>query len=121
MKNDGWVDKAGHLEAKLVEIQKGLEDVDCRAAIIRAGYVYAISDIGSFGENMVKIGLTRRLDPMDRVKELRDVSAPFNFDINALYFSADTVGVEVSLHRHFETVRVNRINNRRGFFYTTPA
>lgn len=58
---------------------------------------------------------------MDRVKELGDASVPFNFDVHALHFSADAVGVENALHRHFEAVRVNRINNRREFFYTTPA
>lgn len=121
LKNDGRVDEAGELEAKLVEIQRGIEDVDYRAANIRAGYVYVISNIGSFGENMVKIGLTRRLNPMDRVKELGDASVPFNFDVHALHFSADAVGVEAALHRHFQPVRVNQINNRREFFYTTPA
>lgn len=117
----GTSEEAEELKAKLVEIQKGIEDVDYRAANIRAGYVYVISNIGSFGEKMVKIGLTRRLDPMDRVKELGDASVPFNFDVHALHFSADAVGVENALHRHFEAVRVNRINNRREFFYTTPA
>lgn len=117
----GTSGEAEELKAKLVEIQKGIEDVDYRAANIRAGYVYVISNIGSFGEKMVKIGLTRRLDPMDRVKELGDASVPFNFDVHALHFSADAVGVENALHRHFEAVRVNRINNRREFFYTTPA
>lgn len=121
LKNEGRTAEITDLESKLVEIEKGLEDVDYRAANIRAGYVYVISNIGSFGENIVKIGLTRRLDPMDRVKELGGASVPFNFDVHALHFSADAVGVETALHRHFAPRRVNRINNRREFFYTTPA
>lgn len=121
LKNSGRTSEAHELEAKLAEIQKGIEDVDYRTANIKAGYVYVISNLGSFGENMVKIGLTRRLNPMDRVRELGDASVPFNFDVHALHFSADAVGVETALHRHFESVKVNRINNRREFFYTTPA
>lgn len=121
LRNDGRLDEAGELEAKISEIQRGIEDVDYRAANIRAGYVYVISNIGSFGEHMVKIGLTRRLNPMDRVKELGDASVPFNFDVHALHFSEDAVGVEAALHRHFAAARVNRVNNRREFFYTTPA
>ncbi len=121
LRDAGRNDETEKFEAKLAEIQKGIEDVDYRAANIRAGYVYVISNIGSFGENVVKIGLTRRLDPMDRVRELGGASVPFNFDVHALHFSADAVGVEAALHRHFESVKVNRVNNRREFFYTTPA
>lgn len=121
LRDAGRNDETEKFEAKLAEIQKGIEDVDYRAANIRAGYVYVISNIGSFGENVVKIGLTRRLDPMDRVRELGGASVPFNFDVHALHFSADAVGVEAALHRHFGSVKVNRVNNRREFFYTTPA
>lgn len=121
LKGQGRDDEVAELEAKLAEIQKGVEDVDYRAANIRAGYVYVISNIGSFGERMVKIGMTRRLDPMDRVRELGDASVPFNFDVHALHFSEDAVSVEAALHRHFEQVKVNRINSRREFFYATPA
>lgn len=80
-----------------------------------------ISNIGSFGGNIVKIGMTRRLEPMDRVRELGDASVPFNFDVHALHFSEDAVGVEAALHRHFEKSKVNLVNNRREFFYATPA
>ena len=121
LRDAGRSDETEEFEAKLAEIQKGIEDVDYRVANIRAGYVYVISNIGSFGENVVKIGLTRRLDPMDRVRELGGASVPFNFDVHALHFSADAVGVEAALHRHFESVKVNRVNNRREFFYTTPS
>lgn len=109
------------LEAKVAEIEQAVSDVDYRAANVRAGYVYVISNIGSFGETVVKIGMTRRLDPMDRVKELGDASVPFTFDVHALFFSDDAFGVEAMLRRHFADRRVNRINRRREFFYTTPA
>lgn len=69
---------------------------------------------------MVKIGMTRRLDPMDRVRELSDASVPFNFDVHLLHFSKDAVGVETALHQHFAAQKVNRINGRREFFYATP-
>ena len=68
-----------------------MDEVDSRAANIRAGYVYVISNIGAFGERMVKIGMTRRLEPMDRVRELGDASVPFRFDVHALFFSDDAV------------------------------
>lgn len=109
------------LESRLSEIRRGIEDVHYRAANIRAGYVYVISNVGSFGENIVKIGMARRLDPMDRVRELGDASVPFNFDVHALHFSEDAVGVETALHRHFEKAKVNLVNNRREFFYTNPS
>ena len=109
------------MRTRMEEVDAEIETVDFRTANIRAGYVYVISNIGSFGERMVKIGMTRRLEPMDRVKELGDASVPFNFDVHALFFSEDAVGVETSLHHHFADKRVNRINNRREFFYVTPA
>ena len=112
---------AAELRAKLDEIDKSIADVDYRAANVRAGYVYVISNLGSMGERVVKIGMTRRLDPMDRVRELSDASVPFNFDVHALFFSEDAYGVEAMLHRHFADQRVNRVNLRREFFYATPA
>lgn len=107
-------------EAELERIQRAIEDVDYRAANIRAGYVYVISNLGSFGEGIVKIGLTRRLDPEVRVRELGDASVPFRFDTHALLFSKDAVGIEASLHERLADRRVNRINTRREFFYATP-
>lgn len=80
-----------------------------------------IRNIGSFGQGILKIGMTRRLDPMDRVRELGDASVPFGFDVHALFFSNDAVGVEAELHRRFAHSRVNRVNLRREYFYTTPA
>ena len=113
--------ETARLKQQIVEIEKGINDVEKCEANIRAGYVYVISNIGSFGERMVKIGMTRRLDPMDRVRELGDASVPFNFDVHALFFSDDAVSVETELHHRFADKRVNRINARREFFYATPA
>jgi hypothetical protein len=82
-------DEAGadRLRGQLDDVQRAIADVDYRAANIRAGYVYVISNIGSFGEQMIKVGMTRRLDPLDRIRELSDASVPFNFDVHALFFS----------------------------------
>lgn len=114
-------DEGQRMQKHMAEIQKGIENVDYRVANIRAGYVYVISNIGSFGPEVVKIGMTRRLEPMDRVKELSGASVPFNFDVHALFFSEDAVGVEAELHRRFANERVNKINLRREYFRTTPA
>lgn len=111
---------AAELQAKLAEIDQSIADVDYRAANVRAGYVYVISNVGAFGPDVVKIGMTRRLEPMDRVRELGDASVPFTFDVHALFFSEDAFSIETMLHRHFAEQRVNRINTRREFFYATP-
>ena len=113
--------RIAELEEKLEELQESIEDVEYRRANHRAGYVYVISNIGAFGERMVKIGLTRRLDPMDRIRELGDASVPFGFDVHALFFAEDAVEVEAELHRRFSQARVNRVNTRREFFYATPT
>lgn len=120
MLEKGDTAEAAKLEAKLADIDKSINDVDYRAANIRAGYVYVISDIGAFGERMVKIGMTRRLDPMDRVRELSDASVPFKFDVHALFFSKDAVSLETMLHHEFEDRRVNKVNVRKEFYYCTP-
>lgn len=120
LRSQGRIDEVDDLVKRLAEIERGIEDVDYRAANIRAGYVYVISNLGSFGERMVKIGMTRRLEPLDRVRELSDASVPFNFDVHAMFFSEDAVGVEAELHRRFSARRVNRVNTRREFFYATP-
>lgn len=112
---------ADELQARLATIDDEIAQADYRAANIRAGYVYVISNIGAFGEGVVKIGMTRRLDPMDRVKELGDASVPFTFDVHALFFSEDAVGIEASLHRTFADLRLNQVNTRREFFRVTPA
>lgn len=117
----GDVAGAEALQAKLADVDKALVDVDYREANIRAGYVYVISNVGAFGERMVKIGMTRRLDPMDRIRELGDASVPFRFDVHALFFAENAVGIEAMLHRDLAGARVNRMNPRREFFYVTPA
>lgn len=109
------------LEAKLAGIDSAIAQNDYRAANIRAGYVYVISNRGAFGEHVVKIGLTRRLEPLERVHELGDASVPFRFDVHALFFSEDAVTLEAELHQHFATRRLNFANNRKEFFFATPA
>lgn len=120
MQEQGNQEEAAKLEARLAEIDKSINDVDYRSANIRAGYVYVISDVGAFGERMVKIGMTRRLNPMDRVRELSDASVPFKFDVHALFFSKDAVSLETMLHHEFEDRRVNKVNTRKEFYYCTP-
>lgn len=117
----GDSEAVARLEAELGEIDKAISDVDYRAANVRAGYVYVISNLGSFGEGIVKVGLTRRLDPLDRVRELGDASVPFRFDVHAIHFSDDAVGIEAELHRRLADLRVNKVNLRREFFYATPV
>ncbi|WP_238173602.1 DUF4041 domain-containing protein [Kribbella speibonae] len=121
LEDKGDVDAANRMRAEMGEIDKAIEDVDYRAANIRAGYVYVISNLGAFGEQMVKVGMTRRLEPLDRIRELSDASVPFNFDVHAIHFSNDAVGVEAEMHRLLADRRVNRVNLRREFFYATPA
>lgn len=108
-------------EAKVAEIQEALDGVIARAANHRAGYVYVISNVGAFGPGVVKIGLTRRLHPEERIYELSGASVPFRFDVHALIFSEDAVGLETALHRRFSDRRVNLVNLRREFFFVTPA
>ncbi|MEU1655743.1 DUF4041 domain-containing protein [Streptomyces griseofuscus] len=112
---------AAELEAKLAEIEHSLQDVESRAANVRTGYVYVISNIGAFGDRIVKIGMTRRLEPLERVYELSGAAVPFRFDVHALIFSKDAVGLEAELHRHFASQRVNQVNSRKEFFYATPV
>lgn len=111
---------ARELEERLAKIDEEIAQADYRAANIRAGYVYIISNIGAFGAGVVKIGMTRRLDPMDRVRELGDASVPFTFDVHALFFSEDAVGIEAMLHREFTDARINRVNPRKEFFRVSP-
>ncbi|WP_218970442.1 DUF4041 domain-containing protein [Cytobacillus gottheilii] len=101
---------------RLIEIREQIEQVDYRVKNTKAGYVYVISNIGCFGENVYKIGMTRRLDPLDRVRELGGASVPFHFDIHAVIFSEDAPALEANLHRAFHHRRVNKINQRKEFF-----
>lgn len=109
-------EKLLEIEGQLERLNNELKDVDYREANQKAGYVYIISNIGSFGENVYKIGMTRRLDPMDRVDELGDASVPFKFDVHALIFTDDAPKLETALHHAFERKKVNMVNNRREFF-----
>ena len=111
--------KKEELETQLGEIDLTIKDLDYREANQRAGYVYVISNIGAFGENIYKIGMTRRLNPQDRVDELGDASVPFNFDVHAMIFSDDAPALENALHKAFEDRKVNMINHRREFFNVT--
>lgn len=121
LREEGNESEAAEQEQALEKIDIDLADVEVRAAKTGAGHVYVISNVGTLGEEMVKIGMTRRLDPLDRVKELGDASVPFGYDIHALVFSDDAVSLERDLHRQFESRRVNLVNLRREFFYVSPG
>lgn len=111
--------RKNEIEKHLNELDQELKNIDYREANKRAGYVYIISNIGSFGENVYKIGMTRRLNPMERVDELGDASVPFKFDVHALIFSDDAPTLETALHHAFENRKVNMVNTRREFYRVT--
>ena len=111
--------KRAELVQQLQKIDQAFKDVDYREANQRAGYVYVISNIGAFGENVYKIGMTRRLDPMERVDELGDASVPFDFDVHAMIFSEDAPKLEAALHNAFADRKLNFVNQRREFFRVT--
>lgn len=115
-------------EAQLAELEGKLEEAEERgqralsmAQQTRRGHVYVISNVGSFGENVFKIGMTRRLEPLDRVKELGDASVPFSFDVHAMLYSEDAPALEKELHRRFNRESVNKVNPRKEFFRTSLA
>ncbi len=111
--------KKQELEGHIADAEKALKDVDYREANKRAGYVYVISNIGAFGKNVYKIGMTRRLDPQERVDELGDASVPFGFDVHAMIFTDDAPKLEAALHKAFEDKKVNMVNPRREFFHVS--
>lgn len=117
----GDVEGLTQARERLTAIDEAIAGVDLRAANIRVGNVYVISNVGAFGPGVVKIGMTRREQPLDRVRELGDASVPFRFDVHALVFSHDAVGLETALHQRLNAKRVNLVNHRREFFYATPA
>lgn len=117
--NIDLLNKKADYEAMLSEIDKSLSDIDYRQANMKAGYVYIISNIGSFGKDVYKIGMTRRLDPQERVDELGDASVPFNFDVHAMIFSDDAPALETALHHAFADKKLNMVNQRREFFNVT--
>lgn len=101
---------------KLSELDDIEEDIDYREGHATAGYVYIISNIGAFGEDVYKIGVTRRLEPMERIRELGSASVPFQFDVHALIFSEEAFALESELHNKFEAYKVNKINSRKEYF-----
>ena len=112
-------EKIADLEERLREAILSKERALSMAQQTKRGHVYVISNIGSFGDNVYKIGMTRRLDPFDRVDELGSASVPFKFDVHAMIYSEDAPSLEKALHNAFADKRVNLINNRKEFFYTT--
>ncbi len=109
-------ERINNINCELKDLEEALKEVDYRKANERAGYVYIISNIGAFGEGVYKIGMTRRLDPMDRIDELGGASVPFKFDVHALIFSADAPKLETALHNAFSARRVNMMNARKEYF-----
>ncbi len=107
------------LEQELKEAQEKKERALSMAQQTKRGHVYIISNIGSFGENVYKIGMTRRLEPIDRVKELGDASVPFQFDIHAMIYSDEAPTLENELHKAFTNKKVNMLNYRKEFFNVT--
>ena len=114
-----WEAKIAELKAEIERLTENEKDVLNKENNAKAGYVYIISNIGSFGENVYKIGVTRRLDPMERVNELGSASVPFKFDVHAMIFSEDCFSLETALHKAFTDKRVNKANMRKEFFNVT--
>ena len=113
----------GKFEAQLAQLSQRLTEAEAKnqralsmAQQTRSGHVYIISNIGSFGNEVFKIGMTRRLDPLDRVKELGDASVPFAFDVHAMIRSEDAPTLEHLLHNKFRDLQINKVNNRKEFF-----
>lgn len=111
--------KKKELDNNIDDVKIALEDLDYREANQKAGYVYIISNIGAFGEDIYKIGMTRRLEPEERIAELSGASVPFKFDVHALIFSDDAPKLEATLHNHFASKKVNLVNGRKEFFNVT--
>ena len=111
-----YIDKIKELEDKLKALAADKENVLQREQNTRAGFVYIISNIGSFGEQVFKIGMTRRLEPMERIDELSSASVPFKFDVHALIFSDDAPALEAILHQTFRSNQVNKVNPRKEFY-----
>ncbi|MCH4564570.1 DUF4041 domain-containing protein [Halomonas sp. EGI 63088] len=116
-------EERAQFQARLAELEQQLEQAESRgqralsmAQQTKRGHVYIISNLGSFGEDVFKIGMTRRLEPLDRVRELGDASVPFSFDVHAMIYSDDAPALEKELHRQFSEQQVNRVNPRKEFF-----
>lgn len=113
---DGLKKQLAEAEQAAVEARLAAERTKSMAEQTKRGHIYVISNIGSFGENMFKVGMTRRLEPLDRVRELSDASVPFSFDVHAMISSDDAPALESALHRRLKAYRVNRVNPRKEFF-----
>lgn len=116
-------DEAKKLKLQLAEYQDKLseldeieEDIDYREGHATAGYVYVISNVGSFGQDVYKIGVTRRLEPLERIRELSSASVPFQFDVHALVFSNEAFALETEIHNQLAQFKVNKVNNRKEYF-----
>lgn len=119
---EGKKSEAEKYENEIMELKRIIADGQRAVSMAqqtKAGHVYIISNIGSFGENMYKIGMTRRLDPMERVYELCSASVPFRFDVHAMIFSENAPELESAFHKHFDRQRVNLVNTKKEFFYVT--
>lgn len=116
---EAFEEQLAKLKLELAEAHDRFERAKSRAQETKQGHVYVVSNIGSFGKEVLKIGMTRRMDPMDRVKELGDASVPFSFDVHALIESDDAPNLENELHRIFDSKRVNKVNRRKEYFNVT--
>ena len=114
--NQNLLEEIEKIKNQIDDYNKEKEELDYRVVHASAGYVYIISNVGSFGNDVVKIGVTRRLDPMERIIELSSASVPFKFDVHALIFSYEAYDLENYLHKRFDKNRINLVNNRKEFF-----
>jgi hypothetical protein len=119
-------EKHSAMESRIAELEQMMAEANAKqeramslAQQTRSGHVYVISNIGSFGTHVYKIGMTRRLDPMDRIWELSDASVPFDFDVHAIIYTDDAPGLESELHQRFAERRINVVNERKEFFHVT--
>ncbi|HAR5416418.1 TPA: DUF4041 domain-containing protein [Staphylococcus aureus] len=111
-----YIEKIRELDQSLKNLNSERENVEDRKDNAQSGFVYIISNIGSFGENVYKIGVTRRLEPMDRINELSSASVPFEFDVHALIFSENAFELKNKLHEYFKKYKVNKVNGIKEFF-----
>jgi hypothetical protein len=114
--NDMLLERVRLLEQQLQEAHEKKERAVAMAQLTKVGHIYVISNIGSFGEDVYKMGMTRRLDPLDRVRELGDASVPFHFDVHAIIYSENAPQLEYELHQKFSDRRINRVNIKKEFF-----
>jgi DNA repair exonuclease SbcCD ATPase subunit len=117
-KNDLLMKRIEELESMVAGLNEKREEI-VNLANGKAGHVYVISNLGAFGDNVFKVGMTRRLDPQERIDELGSASVPFGFDVHSLIFSEDAVGLETALHTALNEKRVNKVNLRKEFFRTS--